>query len=72
MNCCNNKKVIKNKEMNFCINCGTIYDYDFVHESIFGEYNLNIDNMLQYKQGLEPCSSFFPAVFGQTVSRCST
>ena len=24
------------------------------------------------KQGLEPCSSFFPAVFGQTVSRCST
>ena len=24
------------------------------------------------KQGLEPYSSFFPAVFGQTVSRCST
>ena len=52
MNCRNNKKVIKNKEMNFCIKCGTIYDYDFVHESIFREYNLNIDNMLQYKKSI--------------------
>ena len=26
----------------------------------------------EHKQGLEPDSSFFPAVFGQTVSRCST
>ena len=24
------------------------------------------------KQGLEPYSSFFPAVFGKTKSRCST
>ena len=30
----------------------------------------NIDNV--FKQGLEPYSSFSPAVFGQTVSRCST
>ena len=52
MNCNNNKKVIKNKEMNFCINFGTIYDYDFAHESIFREYNLNIDNMLQYKKSI--------------------
>ena len=38
--------------MNFCINCGTIYDYDFVRESIFREYNLNIDKMLQYKKSI--------------------
>ena len=30
------------------------------------------DNKNKDKQGLEPYSSFFPAVFGQTVSRCST
>ena len=48
MNCCDKKKIIKNKEMNVCMNCATIHDYDFVHESIFREYNLNIDNMLQY------------------------
>ena len=46
MNCCDNKNIVKHKEMNFCINCGTIYDYDFVHENIFREYDLNIGNIL--------------------------
>ena len=39
MNCCDNKNIVKHKEMNFCINCGTIYDYDFLHENIFREYD---------------------------------
>ena len=40
-----------------------------MNESITNNFNrISIND----KQGLEPCSSFFPAVFGQTVSRCST
>ena len=30
MNCCENKNIIKENEMNFCINCGTIHDYDWI------------------------------------------
>ena len=52
MNCCDNKNIVKHKETNFCINCGSIHNYDFVHVSIFREYNLNIDNMLQYKKSI--------------------
>ena len=35
-------------------------------------YNFLKKDLIKIQQGLEPYSSFFPAVFGQTVSRCST
>ena len=43
MNCCENKNIIKEKEMNFCINCGTIHDYDIISNK---NYNMIINNSL--------------------------
>ena len=40
MNCCENKNIIKKKEINFCTNCGTIYDYDWTEFDIrYDDYN---------------------------------
>ena len=41
----------KNYE-NICINCGTIYDYKYVNEVSFRDYNMNMSNMLFYKKAI--------------------
>ena len=52
MNCCENKNIgCKNYE-NICINCGTIIDYQYVHENLFRDYDINISNMLYYKKSI--------------------
>ena len=51
MNCCENKNIIKENEMNFCINCGTIHDYDWVKFDVsYNDYNSNISDMWKYKK----------------------
>ena len=50
MDCCENKNIgCKNYEKN-CNNCGTIHDYQYVIEISFRDYNMNISNMLFYKE----------------------
>ena len=50
MECCDNKNIICKDGENVCINCGTIYDYRYVNEISFRDYNMNISNMLFYKK----------------------
>ena len=55
MECCQNKNILKDKQMYFCNNCGRIYgrtihgyswiEYDFK----FNEYNENIYNLFKCK-----------------------
>ena len=48
MGCC--KNIICKDGENVCINCGVIYDYRYVNEISFKDYNINISNMLFYKK----------------------
>ena len=48
MDCC--KNIICKDGENVCINCGIIYDYRYVNETLFRNYNMNISNMLFYKK----------------------
>ena len=51
MNCCENKNIIKENEMNFCYNCGTIYDYDWIKFDVsYNDYNSTISDMLKYRK----------------------
>ena len=50
MNCCKDKNIICKDGENVCINCGIIYDYRYVNEISFRDYNMNISNMLFYKK----------------------
>ena len=50
MECCENQNITCKNYENVCINCGVIFDYEFVHENIFRDYNMHISNMLQYKK----------------------
>ena len=51
MNCCENKNIIKENEMNFCINCGTIHDYDWIKFDVsYNDYNSTISDMLKYRK----------------------
>ena len=51
MNCCENKNIIKENEMNFCINCGTIHDYDWIKFDVnYNDYNSTISDMWKYKK----------------------
>ena len=51
MNCCENKNIIKEKELNFCYNCGTIHDYDWIKFDIsYNDYNSTISDMWKYKK----------------------
>ena len=43
MNCCEYKNIVKENEMNFCYNCGTIHDYDIIPNK---NYNMIINNSL--------------------------
>ena len=50
MVCCNNKNIIKKKEMFVCTNCATIHGYSWIeYDSKFNEYNENIYNLLKCK-----------------------
>ena len=42
MECCDNKNVGYINYENICINCGTIYDYQYVNEISFKDYNMNM------------------------------
>ena len=50
MNCCEDKNIICKDGENICINCAVIYDYRYVNEISFRDYNMNISNMLFYKK----------------------
>ena len=48
--CCEPKNIIKEKEMFFCTNCGTIHGYSGIeYDFKFNEYNENIYNLLKCK-----------------------
>ena len=50
MNCCENKNIIKNKEMFVCTSCSTIHGYSWIeHDFKFNEYNENIYYLLKCK-----------------------
>ena len=50
MECCENKNIIKNKEMFVCTNCFTIHGYAWIeYDFKFNEYNENIYNLLKCK-----------------------
>ena len=50
MDCCEYQNITCKNYERICINCGVIFDYKFVHENIFRDYNMHILNMLQYKK----------------------
>ena len=52
MDCCEKKDIGCVNDENICINCGVIHDYQYVHENIFRDYNMNISNMLYYKKSI--------------------
>ena len=50
MECCQNKNVIKKKEMFVCTNCLVIHGYSWIeYDFKFNEYNENIYNLLKCK-----------------------
>ena len=50
MDCCDNKNIACKNCENICINCGVIHDYQYVNETPFRDYNMNISNILFYKK----------------------
>ena len=47
MECCQNKNILKDKEMYFCKNCATIHGYIWIeYDFKFNEYNENIYNIM--------------------------
>ena len=45
MECCQNKNILKDKEMYFCNNCGVIHGYTWIeYDFKFNEYNENFYN----------------------------
>ena len=50
MECCQNKNILKDKEIHFCTNCATIHGYTWIeYDFKFNEYNENIYNLLKCK-----------------------
>ena len=50
MECCENKNILKEKEMFVCTNCGVIHGYTWIeYDFKFNEYNDNIYNLLKCK-----------------------
>ena len=53
MECCESKNIIKEKEMFFCTNCGTIHGYSWIeYDFKFNEHNENIYNLLKCKNAI--------------------
>ena len=50
MECCQNKNILKHKEMFVCKNCATIHGYFWIeYDFKFNEYNENIYDLLKCK-----------------------
>ena len=50
MECCENKNIIRNKEMFVCTNCSTMHGYTWIeYDFKFNEYDQNIYNLLKFK-----------------------
>ena len=50
MDCCENKNIIKKKEMFVCTNCIVIHGYSWIeYDFKFNKYNENIYNLLKCK-----------------------
>ena len=50
MECCQNKTILRNKEMYVCTNCCVIHGYTWIeYDFKFNEYNENIYNLLKCK-----------------------
>ena len=52
MDCCDNKNIAYKNYENVCINCGTIFDYQYINEISFKDYNMNMLNILFYKKSI--------------------
>ena len=52
MNCCENKNITCKNYEKVCINCGVIYDYEYVNRISFRDYNMNMSNILFYKKAI--------------------
>ena len=50
MDCCENKNITCKNYENICLSCGTIYDYKYVNEISFKDYNMVMSNILFYKK----------------------
>ena len=49
MNFCNNRNISYKNYENICINCGVIHDYQYINEISFKGYDMNMLNILFYK-----------------------
>ena len=49
MNCCYNRNISGKNYENICINYGTIHDYQYVNEISSKDCNMNMSNILFYK-----------------------
>ena len=54
MECCQNKNILKDKEMFLCTNSATIHGYNawIEYDFKFNEYNQNIYNLLKCKNNI--------------------
>ena len=52
MECCDNKNIGCVDYENLCVNCGTIFDYQYVNEISFKDYSMNMSNILFYKKSI--------------------
>ena len=52
INCCGNTNIACLNYENVCINCGIIYDYQYLNEISFRDYNMNRSNILFYKKSI--------------------
>ena len=52
MECCDNKIITYKNYENICINCGVIYDYQYINEISFRDYNMNMSNTLFYEKSI--------------------
>ena len=60
MECCQNKNIIKKKEMFVCTKCATIHGYSWIeYDFKFNEYNENIYNLLKCKNTIYKRKTYF-------------
>ena len=52
MSCSENKNIACKNYENVCINCGTIFDYQYINEISFKDYDMNMSNILFYKESI--------------------
>ena len=52
MEFCDNKNIGCVNYENLFVNCGTIFDYQYVNEISFKDYNINMSNILFYKKSI--------------------